>query len=125
MEPFFLSYRDAKRTEAKYAHGYPATLYLQAMLVYSCGLYTAKEQGIVKKGVYFQKFYKAHYFDWILFGQRSLKYGVAGGLVLGTFLFGSASVSLARMINKYHYYTAWEKPDPRNVTNLYFPKDNN
>ena len=39
--------------EAPMAHGYPATAWMQLFLVYSIGLFTAKEQGIVKKGVYF------------------------------------------------------------------------
>ena len=41
------------KTEGPFAHGYPATAWLQLGLIYMIGLYTAKEQGIVKKGVYF------------------------------------------------------------------------
>ena len=45
------------RNEASQSHGYPLTAWLQLGLVYACGLYTAKEQGIVKKRVFFQKFW--------------------------------------------------------------------
>ena len=41
------------RNEAAHSHGYPLTAWLQLGLVYGCGLYTAKEQGIVKKRVFF------------------------------------------------------------------------
>jgi hypothetical protein len=45
------------RNEGSQSHGYPLTAWLQLGLVYACGLYTAKEQGIVKKRVFFQKFW--------------------------------------------------------------------
>ena len=38
--------------EAGHSHGYPVTAWLQLAIVYGCGLYTAKEQGIVKKRVF-------------------------------------------------------------------------
>jgi hypothetical protein len=76
---------------------------LQLAIVYACGLYTAKEQGIVKKRVFFQKFWTAHYFDWLLFGRRSLTYGIVGGLVLGTALFGDQQMAVRRVISKYQY----------------------
>mmetsp|Transcript_27072 Transcript_27072/g.26131 ORF Transcript_27072/g.26131 Transcript_27072/m.26131 type:complete len:97 (+) Transcript_27072:106-396(+) len=74
--------------EGKMAHGYPFTGWMQLGLLYYVGLYTAKEQGIVKRGVYFQKYWRAHYFDWLLFARRGAIYAWAGGLVLGTVLFG-------------------------------------
>lgn len=98
---------DAKINEAHYAHGYPLTSWLQLSLVYAAGLYTAKEQGIVKKGVYFQKYWRAHYFDWLMFIRRAGIYGIGGGLVAGTYLFGSPYVSVRRIINGYHYYFTW------------------
>ena len=45
------------QNEAAQSHGYPRTAWLQLAIVYACGLYTAKEQGIVKKRVFFQKFW--------------------------------------------------------------------
>jgi hypothetical protein len=36
--------------EAKHAHGYPGTAWLQLALVYGCGIYTAQEQGILRRG---------------------------------------------------------------------------
>ena len=45
------------RNEASLSHGYPVTAWFQLGLIYACGLYTAKEQGIVKKRVFFQKFW--------------------------------------------------------------------
>jgi hypothetical protein len=90
-------------------------------LIYGCGLYTAKEQGIVKKGVYFQNFFKAHYFDWILFAQRSFKYGIVGGLLIGTIVFGNVSLAFLRIGHRYNYYFSMSKPDPRGSERLYFP----
>lgn len=43
----------ASRYEGPQSHGYPYTSWLQLGLVYAAGLYTAKEQGIVKKNVFF------------------------------------------------------------------------
>ena len=113
------------RNEASQSHGYPFTAWLQLGLVYACGLYTAKEQGIVKKRVFFQKFWTAHYFDWLLFARRGVVYGVVGGLILGTSLFGDQRLALRRAVSKYNYLFCQEKPDPRNNENLYFVKTNN
>lgn len=106
--------REAFRNEQKFAHGYPFTAYLQVAMVYAAGLYTAKEQGIVKKGVYFQNFFRAHYFDWILFFRRSAL-GAAGGFALGVVMFGNYDLSLKRAVSKYHYLFSMQKPDPRNT----------
>ena len=105
--------------EAYDSHGYPATAWLQLGLVYAAGLYTAKEQGIVKKGVYFQRYWRAHYFDWLMFFRRGGLYGVAGGYILGTYFFGLPRTAINRAINRYHYYFTQEKPDPRNRNNQY------
>ena len=43
--------------EAKIAHGYPLTAWIQHGLVVACGMYTAKEQGIFGRGQYFGKFW--------------------------------------------------------------------
>jgi hypothetical protein len=94
-------------------------------LVYSIGLYTAKEQGIVKKGVYFQRFWKAHYFDWLLFARRGAIYGWAGGFLLGIVMFGDSAVSMKRALSKYHYWCSMEPTDPRNEVTQYFTKFNN
>ena len=99
--------------EGRFSHGYPATFYLQAAICYGIGLYTAKEQGIIKKGVYFQRYWRHHYFDWILCGQRSLKYGVVGGLLAGTILFGNPEIAIRRVKSKYDYYFVMPKTDVR------------
>lgn len=113
------------KNEASRAHGYPQTAWLQLAIVYACGLYTAKEQGIVKKRVFFQKFWTAHYFDWLLFGRRSLVYGIAGGLFLGTALFGDNQLALRRFVSRYQYMFCMEKPDPLQREVLHFIKTNN
>ena len=92
------------KNEPKQAHGYPHTYYLQAFLFYACGLYTAKEQGIVKKGVYFKNFLAYHYFDYILFLRRSLLVAGLGGIVAGTLLFGDSDLAIKRIVMKYAHY---------------------
>ena len=42
-EMTYTSARHYAYTEGPYAHGYPATAWLQLGLVYACGLYTAKQ----------------------------------------------------------------------------------
>lgn len=112
------------RTEAAHAHGYPGTAWLQLGLVYACGLYTAKEQGIVKKRVFFQKYWQAHYFDWLLFARRGFTYGIVGGILIGTAVFGDQRLALRRVISKYNYYFCMEKPDPRGTDRLYMINNN-
>jgi len=112
--------RKAYETEASRSHGYPRTAWLQLAIVYGAGLYTAKEQGIVKKGVYFQAFWKAHYFDWLLFMRRGAIYGLVGGFFLGTYMFGSPEISGHRAYNKYRYYFCMPKTDPNNRNTSYF-----
>ena len=102
-----------QRNEASFSHGYPLTAWLQLALVYDCGLYTAKEQGIVKKKVFFQRFWRAHYFDWLLFARRGLIYGVAGGLVIGTLAFGDHVLALRRAHSKYQHYFLMQNIDPK------------
>jgi len=87
--------------EAKKAHGYPKTAWLQLGLLYGCGIYTAQEQGIIKRNVFVCRFWKAHYFDWLTFLNRSVKYAWIGGLVAGTVMFGNPHVALKRMQSKY------------------------
>ena len=99
-----------RHNEAKMSHGYPATSWFQLAIVYACGLYTAKDQGIVKKGVYFQKYWKHHYFDWTMFGVRSFKYGLVGGLIGGTILFGNPDLAIRRSISKYNYWISIKEP---------------
>ena len=119
------TYTDTARefyVEGPRSHGYPATAWLQLGLVYAAGLYTAKEQGIVKKGVYFQRFWRAHYFDWLLFARRAGIYGIAGGLLIGTRFLGNPHVALLRVYSKYYYYFAMETTDPRNRDTTHFTK---
>jgi hypothetical protein len=99
------------KNEAKMSHGYPYTAWLQLGLLYFVGLHTAKEQGIVKLGVPFARYWRAHYFDWITFARRGAIYAWAGGLVAGTVLFGSPDLALRRAISKYHYYFSMENLD--------------
>ena len=65
-------------------------------------------------------FWKAHYFDWLLFMRRGSIYGVAGGLVLGTVLFGSPGTSVLRIVSSYHRNFTMTKTDPHNVNTSYF-----
>jgi len=69
------------------------TSYLQMAIVYGCGIYTAREQGILSRNAFYGKFWAHHYFDWTTFAIRSLKYGLVGGVVLGTMLFGNPHVA--------------------------------
>ena len=101
------------QNEARLAHGYPGTAWLQVALLYGVGLYTAKEQGLVRSGVVFSKFWKFHYFDWITFIRRGGIYAFAGGLVAGTVLFGSPDLSIRRAINKYNFYVSAERINVR------------
>jgi len=103
-------------------HGYPMTSYIQLSFVYLAGLYTAKKQGIVQRGVYFQQFWKHHYFDWLLFARRAGIYGIGGGLVVGTLFYGSPAISLARVKNYYRHKFVMEKPDTKTVENNYILK---
>ena len=89
------------------SHGYPRTMWLQMSIILGCGLYTAKEQGIMGRGQYVCKFWNHHYFDWMTFVKRSGIYGVAGGIVLGTFLFGNPDIAIRRIHSKWSSYTAW------------------
>lgn len=97
--------------EAKLAHGYPATAWLQLGLLYYVGLYTAKEQGIVRMGTPFARYWRAHYFDWMTFARRGAIYAWAGGLLAGTVMFGNPDLALKRAISKYHYWMSQEKLD--------------
>ena len=87
--------------EARMAHGYPLTAWLQLGLLYGVGLYTAKQQGLIRGSAVFSRFWKFHYFDWIAFSKRGVVYAWGGGLVAGTVLFGSPDVSIRRGISKY------------------------
>ena len=89
-------------------------------LVYAAGLYTAKEQGIVKKGVYFQRYWRAHYFDWLLFLRRGSIYGMGGGLFIGILTFGYPITSIRRVVSKYNRYFVMRKPDQFNKETSYF-----
>ena len=101
------------QNEARYAHGYPMTAWLQLGLLYGVGLYTAKEQGCVARGAIFAKFWKFHYFDWMTFLRRGGIYAGAGGLVAGTILFGSPDVSLKRAVSWYNHWMAEDLTDKR------------
>ena len=112
-ELYDASHRYWYQNEARFAHGYPGTAWLQLGLLYGVGLYTAKEQGCVARGVLFSRFWRFHYFDWITFMRRGAVYAGAGGLVAGTVLFGSPQVSIRRIINFYQHWFVMNKTDSR------------
>ena len=93
--------------------------------MYGCGLYTAKKQGIVKNGVYFQRYWKRHYFDWLMFGKRSAKYALVGGFVGGTILFGNPDLAIRRAISKYNFLFGFKVQDVRDNENNWNVKFNN
>jgi hypothetical protein len=78
----------------------------------------------VRKRVFFQKFWTAHYFDWLLFARRGFTYGIVGGLLAGTLLFGDQRLALRRAVSRYQYLFCMEKTDPRNRETLYMIKNN-
>ena len=65
----------------------------------------------MKHGTVFARYWRAHYFDWLLFARRGAIYAWAGGLLAGTVMFGNPDLSLRRAISKYHYYFSMEKLD--------------
>lgn len=77
------------------------------------GLYTAKEQGCVARGVLFSRFWRFHYFDWLTFLRRGGIYAWGGGLVLGTILFGSPDLSFKRVLGRYEYFFKEHEQDKR------------
>ena len=113
-----------RHTEKAWSHGYPATSWLQLGIMYGCGLYTAKHQGIVKNGVYFQKYWTHHYFDWLKFLQRSFKYAFVGGFVAGTVLFGNPDLAIRSAVSKYHFLFSKKIEDVRANENNYTTKFN-
>lgn len=112
------------QNEAKISHGYPYTAWLQMGLVYATGVYTARKQGLIKRNVFITRFWRFHYFDWIMFGRRSVIYAWAGGMVAGTVLFGNPQLALRRTVNRYHYMFSMEKIDTEGKWGLILPKLN-
>ena len=112
------------QNEGKMSHGYPATFWLQFGLLYAAGVYTARQQGLIRRNVFFTRFWRFHYFDWIGYIRRSVVYAWAGGLVAGTILFGSPDLAVRRAINRYHYWFTLEKIDHECKTGLIIPKLN-
>ena len=106
--------------EGSDAHGYPFTTYLQLSLLYGCGVYTAREQGVFHRTQFYGRFWKHHYFDWTTFARRGIVVAGAGGLVAGTIMFGNPTVSLRRLISKYQFWTAGEKSDDNAMTSQYW-----
>ena len=114
-----------RKTEASFSHGYPYTTYLQLSLIYGCGIYTATNQGILKKGQVFKNFWGHHYFDWILFARRSLFVGIVGGFLAGTVLFGDVDLATKRAISKWRYHTLDRISDERDSRAAHEVKLNN
>ena len=90
--------------EAGISHGYPATSWLQLAICYGVGVYTAQQQGIIRKGQFFKNFWGHHYFDWTMWFRRSFVWAGVGGLALGTVLFGKPDLALKRAHSKYEYW---------------------
>ena len=107
------------------SHGYPLTFWLQAGICYAAGVYTAQEQGIMKRGAFVGRFWRHHYFDWISFARRSGVYGVAGGLLAGTMLFGNPDIAVRRIWSKYELYMKDRKMDVRDSGATWHVKFNN
>ena len=105
--------------EAPISHGYPYTSWLQLGLMYGCGIYTAQEQGVIKRNVFVSRFWKFHWFDWITFARRSFLFAGVGGFVAGTVMFGNSSIAFRRVMSKWTYWTAMEAQDPDNKDHLY------
>lgn len=94
-------------------------------IIYGCGFYTAREQGILKRNQFFGKFWRHHYFDWITFVRRSGVYGIAGGLVAGTVLFGNPDIAVRRIFSTYHYWFSDKTGDVRENGSQWHVKFNN
>ena len=94
-----------RANEARMAHGYPYTGFLQAGIFLGCALYTAKKQGLPNPHLFF----KSHWFDWITCFKRFGVFGVGGGLLVGIILFGDMRISMKRIYNRYKSLT-YEDP---------------
>ena len=73
-------------------------------LLYCIGVYTAREQGIMRYNQYFCRFWKHHYFDWALLFRRGFKYAGIGGIISGTMIFGDWYLSFCLMRGKWTNY---------------------
>ena len=124
-ELYGLSNEYWRHNEAGLAHGYPCTSWLQLGIIYGCGVFTAREQGILKRSQFFGKFWRHHYFDWLLFARRAGVYGIAGGLVAGTVLFGNPNLSYRRAISWYEYNFKKKTGDHRANMSQWHVKFNN
>jgi len=60
-----------------------------------------------------------------MFARRSAIFGVAGGLVLGTMLFGKPDLALKRAYNRFEYYIIGDISDSRASDDMYTVKFNN
>ena len=124
-ETLFVNNQHHRYNEGAWSHGYPATAWLQLGLAYACGIYTAQNQGIIRTGQIFKNFWSHHYFDWIQWGKRSVVFAWAGGLVLGTFLFGNPDTALRRIRTRYEVFMVSAKSDVRANDEMYTIKLNN
>tara|TARA_B110000285_G_C14763867_1_gene440795 strand:- start:82 stop:321 length:240 start_codon:yes stop_codon:yes gene_type:complete len=79
----------------------------------------------MKRGAFVGQFWRHHYFDWISFLRRGGVYGVAGGLVAGTVLFGNPSIALRRCHSKYLYHMKDRKAEIRDNESTWHVKFNN
>lgn len=102
-----------RNNEARDAHGYHQTYWIQFGLAYACGIYTAQQQGIIRKTTFFARFWRHHYFDFIGWAKRSVLIAGFGGIALGTYFFGHPTIAINRCFNKFQYYFIADVPDVR------------
>ena len=121
-ETLILRNEYARKNEAMFSHGYPVTGWLQLSIAFGCGVYTAQEQGILGRRQAFGAFWRHHYFDWILAAKRATIFGLGGGLVAGTLLFGDKKLAWARVKAAYDNYLADPGTDPRANLNTWHIK---
>mmetsp|Transcript_8469 Transcript_8469/g.14229 ORF Transcript_8469/g.14229 Transcript_8469/m.14229 type:complete len:102 (-) Transcript_8469:82-387(-) len=98
------------------------TTYWHLALLYVIGVYTATEQGILRKGTYFARFWKHHYFDWMLLFRRGFKYAGIGGFITGTLLFGDWYLAGCLLKSKYQLYFRMRSYKPSDVEYSEFTK---
>ena len=72
----------------------------------------------------FGRFWRHHYFDWTTFGLRSLKFGLVGGLLAGTVLFGNPHIAVSRIESSYKRWFVAKPSDGRENNVNWFIKFN-
>ena len=91
--------------EGMMAFGLPQTYFLQAGIFYLCSLYTAREQGLITKTQFLFNCFQSHWFDWITCLKRFGVFGIGGGLLIGSIMFGDPNLVLAKVYERYNRLT--------------------